>query len=208
MILRVWALYNQSRFILGILLTFYAIEIIPKLVFAVLGSTRSGSIGVAQIAFGALMCLLVVIQFTKEALQMYKGGQGFRLNRYMVLLVREGIIYFLALLAYAVIGLVTGTANLPASAGWLAILIGAMEVIPPFTLLPRFILSLRSLYTRDLQGVRGSKIDTAFGFSLTPNHGVAASTIMFADAGQNDGIEEGEEIRLEEREISSTGSDA
>ena len=52
-------------------------------------------IGIVQITLGALMCLLVVIQFTKEAHQMYKATKHFRPNRYMKLLVREGIIYFL-----------------------------------------------------------------------------------------------------------------
>ena len=50
----------------------------------------------AQITLGALICLLVVIQFIKEALQMYNATKHFHLNRYMNLLVREGMIYFLA----------------------------------------------------------------------------------------------------------------
>ena len=48
----------------------------------------------AEIALGALMCLLVVIQFIRESLQMYKATKRFRLNHYMTLLVREGMIYF------------------------------------------------------------------------------------------------------------------
>ena len=47
------------------------------------------------IALGALMCLLVVIRFIREALQTYKATKHFRLNRYMNLLVRESMIYFL-----------------------------------------------------------------------------------------------------------------
>ena len=49
-----------------------------------------------QITLGALMCLLVVLKFIKEAHQMYKATKHFRLNRYMNLVVREGMIYFLA----------------------------------------------------------------------------------------------------------------
>lgn len=45
MILRVWALYRRSRFILGALLTLYAIEVIVALVNCVVVSTRSGSLG-------------------------------------------------------------------------------------------------------------------------------------------------------------------
>ena len=43
----------------------------------------------------ALMCLLVVIQLIREALQMYKATKRFQLNGYMNLLVWEGMIYFL-----------------------------------------------------------------------------------------------------------------
>ena len=46
MILRVWALYGQSRFILGALLTLYAIEVVPNLVLCVKVSTQNKSIGV------------------------------------------------------------------------------------------------------------------------------------------------------------------
>ena len=53
-------------------------------------------IDTVQIIIGALMCLLVVIQFIRVALQMYKATGHFHLNRYMNLLVKEGMIYFLA----------------------------------------------------------------------------------------------------------------
>ena len=49
----------------------------------------------AQITLGALMCLLVVIRFIRESLQMYKTTKRFRLNHYLNLLVWEGMIYFL-----------------------------------------------------------------------------------------------------------------
>ena len=48
-----------------------------------------------EITLGALMCLLVVIRFIKESLQMYNETKRFQLNRYINLLVREGTIYFL-----------------------------------------------------------------------------------------------------------------
>lgn len=70
---------------------------------------------------------------------------------------------------------------------------------PPYSLVPRFILSLRALYARDLQGRCGSDIDTAFGMSLGSVHGAATSAIVFADDGQNEGSEQGEEIQMVER---------
>ena len=45
MILRVWALYNQSRLILGTLLTLYAIEVIFTLVSCVVFSTSNRPVG-------------------------------------------------------------------------------------------------------------------------------------------------------------------
>ena len=45
-ILRVWALYSRSGFILGALLTMYAIEIIPYLIFCIRFSVQNEHIGV------------------------------------------------------------------------------------------------------------------------------------------------------------------
>lgn len=51
---------------------------------------------ISQIVLGSSMCLLVARQFIKESLQTYKATKQFRPNRYMMLLGREGTIYFLA----------------------------------------------------------------------------------------------------------------
>ena len=83
-----------------------------------------------------------------------------------------------------------------------------MEMIPPYTLVPRFTLSLRKLYARDLRGRRGSNIDTAFGLTSASDHGAAVSPIMFVDDGQNEGLGQGEEIQMEDREFRSAGSSA
>ena len=81
-----------------------------------------------------------------------------------------------------------------------------MELIPPYVLVPRFILSLRKLHARDLRGRRGSDIDSAFGFTSVSGHGATGTTIIFADGGQTEGLEQGEEIQMEEREIRSAGT--
>lgn len=75
-----------------------------------------------------------------------------------------------------------------------------IQYIPPFILVPRFILSLRKLYARDLQGRHGNDLDTAFGLTSAAGHSVTTSTIMFADRGPNEGEEDGG-IQMEEREI-------
>ena len=51
---------------------------------------------VAQIVLGASMCLLIIIRFTRESLQMYGVAKQFRLSCYMDVLFREGMVYFLA----------------------------------------------------------------------------------------------------------------
>ena len=48
-ILRVWALYNQSRLILGTLFTLYAIEVIIMLVSCVVFSTSDQPVGTYNI---------------------------------------------------------------------------------------------------------------------------------------------------------------
>lgn len=83
-----------------------------------------------------------------------------------------------------------------------------VEYVPAITLVPRFVLSLRELYAQDLQGRCGSDIDTAFGLTSAVSRGAAASTIMFANGGQHEALEQGEEIQMEEREISGTGNEA
>lgn len=57
-------------------------------------------------------------------------------------------------------------------------------------------------------GRSGSDIDTGFGLTSASGHDVVASMIVFADDGQNEGLEQGEEIQMEAREIRSAGDDA
>ena len=49
----------------------------------------------AQIILGVFMCLLIALEFTKQAIHMYTATKRLCLNRYMNLLVREGLVYFL-----------------------------------------------------------------------------------------------------------------
>lgn len=87
--------------------------------------------------------------------------------------------------------------------GWWMILLGGVQYIPTFTLIPRFILNLRELYASDLRGRREGDIDTAFGLASSFGHGGAMSAMMFAEAGQNEdegqGREQHEELQMEER---------
>lgn len=50
---------------------------------------------VLQLILAAVMCISVVVQFSRESLHMYKATGRWRLGCYMNLFVREGVIYFL-----------------------------------------------------------------------------------------------------------------
>lgn len=92
--------------------------------------------------------------------------------------------------------------------GWPAILIFTMEYVLAITIVPRFIMNLRELYARDVQGRRGSDVDTAFGLTSTADRGAFASAIALVDGGRNEGIEENQGIEMEEREVRDVGSSA
>ncbi|KAF8558597.1 hypothetical protein OG21DRAFT_1077516 [Imleria badia] len=118
MILRVWAIYGRSRTILGILLTLYALEIVPFIII----STKSELVVTTQVldfsfctfdfgpgtpiwvevrdslqlAIAAVMCLLVIAKFILHTFQMDKITKQWQFGHYLDLFAREGMLYFLA----------------------------------------------------------------------------------------------------------------
>ena len=109
-----------------------------------------------------------------------------------------------SILTSALVGMVIQTVK----DGWSVILLRAIQYVPVVTQVPRFIFSLRKLHARDLRGGLGSDIDTAFGLTSTAGYGADVSMIVFADGRQNEGLEQGEEIQMEDRQICSADSDA
>ena len=77
-----------------------------------------------------------------------------------------------------------------------------MEYIPMYTLSPRFILSIRELYARDVEGRRGEGIDTGFGLSSS-GRGAVVTPIAFTDVEQVQGVEVIEEIPMEDGKTQS-----
>ena len=150
MILRVWAIYNRSTLILGVLITSFSLEIIANILATavisnpmnlsgtltpaeqIMSCTKKLSIttplvccptvtvvtaqipgysfcmvqptppiwiqvaDILQITHGAAVCSLGIVQFVIQSRQMYRVTRQWQPNRYMVLLVREGILYFFA----------------------------------------------------------------------------------------------------------------
>ncbi|KAF8553298.1 hypothetical protein OG21DRAFT_1497777 [Imleria badia] len=213
MMLRVWAMYNRSRPIFGPLLFLFSLEIIFSIItiaidsnpknlpavtiqildisFCYLETTAPIWIKVTtilQITHGGVMCTLAIFQFVRQSLQMYRATKQWQLNRYMSLLVKQGILYFIAVFLFTIINVLSALEKLP-SAGWQLILLLIVELVPMYTLTPRFILSMRELYARDVQvgHASGGGIDTGFGLSVSGRSGTA---IVFADAGQDEDVEE------------------
>ena len=42
------------------------------------------------------MCILAIVQFLRQLLQMYRMTKQWQINHYMSLLVKQGILYYLA----------------------------------------------------------------------------------------------------------------
>jgi len=102
--------------------------------------------------------------------------------------------------SFSLISVLAASGKLPAG-GWQVIPLYILEVVPIYTLTPRFIMGLRKVYARDVQGRRGSRIDTAFGLSSS-DRGVDGTTVVFADIERNGGlvgVEENQEIPMTTR---------
>ncbi|KAF8439987.1 hypothetical protein L210DRAFT_805080, partial [Boletus edulis BED1] len=122
MILRVYAMYNKSRIVLGLLLVLCAVTIIvyataaamydnpddyltmtnPQVLdmsFCAPTYTTSSKLGrykvIPRLTLAALLFILVVGRLCVESFQMYKATKQWKTNQYLNLLVMEGVFYFL-----------------------------------------------------------------------------------------------------------------
>ncbi|KAF8548556.1 hypothetical protein OG21DRAFT_1489305 [Imleria badia] len=220
MILRVWAMYNRSKLILRILLILFSLEIIFGVLAAAIYSfprdlsaatiqvldfpscavqlttpTWSKVAAILQITHAAVMCILAIIQGVRQSLQMYSVTKQWQLNRYMILLVRQGVLYFFAVFLFTLLNVLAVSGDIPAE-GLQADVLFILENVPMYTLTPRFILSIRELYAREVQGRRGGGIDSGFGLSLS-SRDAGGTEIVFADVEQNEGSGDVEEIPME-----------
>ncbi|KAF8553917.1 hypothetical protein OG21DRAFT_1175522 [Imleria badia] len=113
MILRVWAMYNRSRLILSALLMLFSMEIIfTLLAVAIYSDSRNLSVVTSQLDLS-----ICVVQPTSpiwmKSLQMYRMTNQWQLNRYMILLVKQGILYFFAVFLFALINALAASGKLP-----------------------------------------------------------------------------------------------
>ncbi|KAF9238908.1 hypothetical protein BU15DRAFT_74867 [Melanogaster broomeanus] len=202
MLLRVYAMYNRSRILLGILIALYIPVVIVNLVRnsmysystklqvaiqeAPLGNewicTETGSTeppfivyltAVLQILLSALFCVLSIVQFARHSLEMHRVLGKWQWNRYMKLLVQESVVYFIVNLLDRVAMLLNYFVQW--SPGAVASFAVAVFAFMPFILAPHLIISVRELHSR----VVGQHIDSGFGLG---SQLLSGNDIVFAGA--------------------------
>jgi len=223
MILRVWAMYDRSKIILGILLTSYLGEIVPSTVASIVYSNPKHFVvnflhiwdfsfcalvpmstswdeaaNVSQLVHAGVMCTLVIIKFIISSVQMYRATKQWRLSPFINLLVMEGMAYFLAILMWNLFNNLGDFGILAAVDPQRSVPLFVVQCVPISTLTPRFILTIREMYACSVYGRRGHGIDTGFGLSALSSHGASRSSIVFADGGEREGFgSDSEEMQME-----------
>ncbi|KAF8126812.1 hypothetical protein EV363DRAFT_1173603 [Boletus edulis] len=228
MILRVYAIYDRSRIILGALLVMYiaqlviffigasiysdskystvsTVQLLNLTICTFVVSTQTWNIAAAtiQCILASVLCILVVVKFARNSVQMYQATRTWQLNRYISLLTRDGLFYFLATLFTSLVNeIFVSQGNNIQGLGLLLPSVFANVFL--FNLTPRFVINVRELYVLDLQGRWDVDIDTGFGLSSRAGHGVGQSTtigtIAFVEGGVTSELEDVEErVTGEER---------
>ncbi|KIJ61609.1 hypothetical protein HYDPIDRAFT_189505 [Hydnomerulius pinastri MD-312] len=218
MILRVFAMYNRSRLVLGILLIISILHDMTAIVYLGVYGNPSRSLSVTEIevgdtllcslastvgqkvnslfyipgiVLGVLLCTFALVQFARHSLEMHKALGKWQPNRYMTLLVQEGVLYFVVALYFNIVNLVLLVAPVSWYVGDTLLVLSTLSDIVPYVLAPRLIISMREFHSH----VVGEHIDSAFGIgSQRLSHN--GLNIMFAtpeEVGEN--AEEGAEDR-------------
>ena len=81
--------------------------------------------------------------------------------------------------------------------------------VPLYTLTPRFVVNIRELYALDIVSRRGGDIDAGFGLSSRASRGVGSTTvgtIVFAEVGRTEGLNNDEETVVAEERAESSSS--
>lgn len=150
---------------------------------------------IPEIINGGVICTMVVFQFVKRALEMYRVTNKWHFNRYMSLFAGQSVLYFLlCVLIPSLFVLDTlrcplipaklmmtlprsvvffnRTAILVAlgqfqTEGWGSLILLPLEYLPAFALTPRFIMSVRALHPLDSQESQSRQSrETDSGFGL------------------------------------------
>ncbi|KAF9230575.1 hypothetical protein BU15DRAFT_83455 [Melanogaster broomeanus] len=217
--LRVYAMYNRSRTVLGILLFVY----IPTMIFLLVllgiinnpkthvsitdvevvnmelcassynvGTELIISMRVLSTVINGVLCSFAVVQFIRYSLEMHKVLGKWQSNRYMKLLVHESILYFVMVLLLNIMTLIQSLATL---SGTVQVVLEALSGLPPYIVGPHLILSVREFHSRIL----GEHIDSGFGLDsqrFSTSRGVIFMTPEERE-GHGDAVDEVAEIGIE-----------
>ncbi|KAF8437495.1 hypothetical protein L210DRAFT_3505250 [Boletus edulis BED1] len=219
MIVRVYAMWNQSKWILGVLLFIYVSQVVSSLVMTGIISNPSAFHSVAgnqilgfsfcigswpnhmliiyavslRLVLGIMLLVLAATQTLKQSVEMYKATGQWQPNQYFQQFTKDGIVYFVVNAVVNITGIITINTIL-------LLVINTISAATLILLLPRFIIGVRELYDSKLHSWG---TDTGFGVFEQPisSENVAVSTIIFVDLtpGQVVGGEgdESETIQLE-----------
>ncbi|KAF8122272.1 hypothetical protein EV363DRAFT_1555210 [Boletus edulis] len=210
MILRVYAMWNRSRTILRVLLLVYIIQTLITVVLDGIYNNPNTHVSVTivrildfsvcsasvnnlsytiyyvalRLVLSGLLVILAVFQTLKQSFEMYKATKQWQPNRYMRKLIKDGILYFVVNVLSQVDNLFS-VAGSPGGNIFRAMFLQAFVSIAFYIAIPRFIISIRELYDRDIH--RGFHIDTGFGVQSRSNAGADAtvSAIVFEDGNQS-----------------------
>ncbi|KIJ08639.1 hypothetical protein PAXINDRAFT_102505 [Paxillus involutus ATCC 200175] len=183
MVLRVYAIYHGSRMVLGILLTSYILTIIvdfvatgivfksPEINVSVMFGTTICTVSVEESPnlniyyyllpsgiFNVLLCGLAVAQFVRESLQMHKATTRWRSNRYLELLVKGSVMYFVAVLFTNIAYLLSGPGTVILE-GFAPLMVAMVSSFSSAVLPARLILAVRGGHSR----IVGGHVNTGFG---------------------------------------------
>ncbi|KAI9571040.1 hypothetical protein HD554DRAFT_2327130 [Boletus coccyginus] len=206
MILRVYAMWNQSKWILWVLLfiyvptvifsfvfvgiyndpnTYLSVTVVQVLDFSVCSASFNGPstlylyTTIPGVTLGVALFNLALFKTLKQSVQMYRATKQWQPNKYMQLLLREGFFYFF------VYTLTTITTYLSQNDLGLTL----------FPMMPRFIISVRELYDHNLHAC-WQGVDTGFGIFSQPTASISfAEVVTERGQGQEGDVEA---IRMEE----------
>ncbi|KAI9574382.1 hypothetical protein HD554DRAFT_2165880 [Boletus coccyginus] len=205
MILRVYAMWNRSRIILYILLFFYVPQVVVSAVWEGIYNNPNGplSVTVVQVLnfrycsytphgtpsstyraipryfLGTALLILAAIPTFRQSNEMYKLTKRWKTNRSMNLLLKEGAAYFVVNLFFNIVF------EIELSSVDLTMFLDTLSYSLSCAIMPRFIISIRELYDRDLQN-RWQGIDTGFGV-LVASENADGTTIALENIGRKSG---------------------
>jgi len=226
MVLRVYAMWNRSKTIISILLLGYSVQVILQIVIPAVFTNphTDATVGVSQVLnysvctevdnvlgpylkyvviyptlFDLLLLVLALIPTVKETTVMYKATKRWQPNRYMSLIVKEGVFYVLLNLLNSIPNAIADTNGRIFTPAWYLISF-LFYVATMFPVIPRFVLSIRELYANDTLRYCGG-LDSGFGISSHVRNIVGQDTsvsgIVFARGRIGPGEGSDEEMQLE-----------